>query len=58
MFKQKCKLSSISVAAVYVLQMLFASNVHAEKYYKIKDGQLERPEGYREWVFVGATCYA
>ena len=53
MFEQKFKLSSISAVAIIVLQALFASNVHAEKYYTIKDGQLERPEGYREWVYVG-----
>ena len=25
----------------------------AEEYFTIKDGQLERPTGYREWVYVG-----
>ncbi len=30
-----------------------ASNVSAGEYYSLKDGKLERPVGYREWVYVG-----
>jgi hypothetical protein len=28
-------------------------SVTAEEYFTIKEGQLERPTGYREWVYVG-----
>ena len=29
------------------------SNVQAEEFFTIKDGELQRPTGYREWVYVG-----
>lgn len=32
---------------------LGSTNVMAEKYFTIKDGKLERPTGYREWIYVG-----
>ncbi|MEH6473572.1 MAG: cytochrome P460 family protein [Halopseudomonas sp.] len=35
------------------LQMLFADTANAETAYTLKNGQLERPTGYREWVYVG-----
>jgi len=44
----------ISIAAVGVLaQLLVVAPAVAEEYYTIKNGVLERPTGYREWVYVG-----
>ena len=33
--------------------LLVAGTASADKYFSIKDGKLERPTGYREWVYVG-----
>jgi len=33
--------------------MLNASNVQAEEFFTIKNGELQRPTGYREWIYVG-----
>lgn len=53
MFKQEFKSSTIGALIVIALQLAFSSPAFAEKYFTIKNGQLERPEGYREWVYVG-----
>ena len=37
----------------FILQATFTTTVQAEEFYTIKDGKLERPTGYREWVYVG-----
>ena len=29
------------------------SIANADEYFEITDGELERPSGYREWVYVG-----
>jgi len=46
--------STITGRAVFafVLTMMTAA-VAADEFFTINDGQLERPTGYREWVFVG-----
>ena len=31
----------------------FSSVTFAEKLFTITDGELERPTGYREWIYVG-----
>ena len=36
-----------------VLAGLWTGSVTAKEYYTIKAGELERPTGYREWVYVG-----
>lgn len=36
-----------------LVQTAVATQAHAESYYSIKDGELQRPTGYREWVYVG-----
>lgn len=36
-----------------LLQWLGMSVAYAERYYTIKNGELNRPTGYREWVYVG-----
>lgn len=40
-------------AAVAALPMLVAAPAWAEGYYTIKDGELLRPTGFREWIYVG-----
>jgi hypothetical protein len=46
-------LSTISKAVLGLILSIVAATAAAEEYYTIKDGQLERPTGYREWVYVG-----
>lgn len=51
---KKTKKTVISLAAVGILaQLLIVAPAVAEQYYTIKDGVLERPTGYREWIYVG-----
>jgi hypothetical protein len=38
---------------VIALLLSFAKEIHAEEFFSIKDGELERPTGFREWVYVG-----
>lgn len=37
----------------FILQMTPVGNVYAENFFTIKSGQLERPTGFREWIYVG-----
>jgi hypothetical protein len=39
--------------ALLTSQFIFAGVAYAGQAFSIKDGQLERPTGYREWVYVG-----
>ncbi|MFT5112831.1 MAG: hypothetical protein ACI8P9_002159 [Parasphingorhabdus sp.] len=41
-----------SVLIALGLQIL-TSNAFAEEYFIVEDGELQRPTGYREWVYVG-----
>ena len=51
---KKVKKTFIGFAAVATLaQLLLIAPAVAEEYYTIKDGVLERPTGYREWIYVG-----
>ena len=49
--------SLISVAAIAMLALLQScANTEAaspEQFFSINNGQLERPTGYREWIYVG-----
>ncbi len=38
---------------VLAAQLFLVSAVYAGEFFSIKDGELERPTGYREWVYVG-----
>ena len=38
---------------VALLAMTLAAGVQAGEFFTLKSGELERPEGYREWVYVG-----
>jgi hypothetical protein len=44
--------STRSVLVALGLSIL-TSNAIAEEYFTIKNGELQRPTGYREWVYVG-----
>lgn len=35
------------------LQLVFSGAAYAEEFFTFKDGELERPTGYREWIYVG-----
>lgn len=45
-------LSGIAVVGTFVV-VTGAGTLAADEYFKIKGGELERPTGYREWVYVG-----
>lgn len=49
---------TVTVSAIYyLLAAAFlttaSTSISAEEFYSISDGQLKRPTGYREWVYVG-----
>jgi len=35
------------------ISLFTTNNVQAEEFFTIKNGELQRPSGYREWVYVG-----
>ena len=43
----------IAVLAGLTLQFAPALAANSEEVYTIKDGELQRPTGYREWIYVG-----
>ncbi|WP_017443971.1 cytochrome P460 family protein [Gayadomonas joobiniege] len=43
----------VGATALVSMFSLFSFSAQADPAYTIKDGQLERPTGYREWVYVG-----
>ena len=53
MFKSATTLSAVSRVTLGLILPIVAASAVAEEYFTIKDGQLERPTGYREWVYVG-----
>jgi hypothetical protein len=52
MFKSTTSSAGSRVVLGLILTIVAASAM-AEEYFTIKEGQLERPTGYREWVYVG-----
>ena len=36
-----------------IIGIVYSVSVQADDYFSIKDGQLERPNGFREWIYVG-----
>lgn len=42
-----------TLALAVFAQTFVTSDALAKQYYSISDGKLERPTGYREWVYVG-----
>ena len=53
MFKSTTTLSGISRSTLALILTIVAASAMAEEYFTINEGQLERPTGYREWVYVG-----
>ena len=53
MFKRTTALSTVSRNTLGLILTMVAASAMAEEYFTINDGQLERPTGYREWVYVG-----
>jgi cytochrome c553 len=49
--KNRLCFTSVLVSVVYVFM---SSSVFAEEFFSFKNGELERPVGYREWIYVGA----
>jgi hypothetical protein len=47
-------ISAFSKATMALILPIVAAGAVAAEYFTIKDGQLARPSGYREWVYVGA----
>jgi hypothetical protein len=43
------------LVAVYLLfvQVIFSGSTYANEAFVMKNGELERPMGYREWIYVG-----
>lgn len=48
--KSKIYLTSMLIPVV----VLMSNSVFAKEFFTIKNGELERPSGYREWIYVGA----
>ncbi|MDD1783360.1 cytochrome P460 family protein [Enterovibrio sp. ZSDZ35] len=45
--------SNTIASLVFLSAGLLSANANAEEFFTIKDGELQRPTGYREWVYVG-----
>jgi len=48
----KALVSTIATSGM-LASFAFVSSVSADEYFTITNGELERPKGYREWVYVG-----
>ena len=53
MIKIISKLSVCYALLIGLTAGLISSGVYAEEYFNIKNGELERPTGFREWIYVG-----
>jgi hypothetical protein len=53
MIKTFSKLSVCYALLVGLIAALISNGVYAEEYFNIKNGELERPTGFREWIYVG-----
>lgn len=53
MFTSTTTLSFYSRALLGLILAIVTANAQAEEFFTIKNGQLERPTGYREWIYVG-----
>jgi len=53
MIKTFNKLSVCYVLLLGLTVTLLTSGAHAEEYFNIKNGELNRPTGFREWIYVG-----
>ena len=53
MFRNTSRSTSLFGYLAVLIISVIASGAAAEEYFNIENGQLERPTGYREWVYVG-----
>lgn len=53
MIKSFSKLSLCYGLLLAVAATFISNGVYADEYYTIKNGELERPTGFREWIYVG-----
>lgn len=53
MIKSFSKLSLSYGLLLALAATLISNGVYADEYYTIKNGELERPTGFREWIYVG-----
>ena len=55
MTKKRFSVSALCATVLgMMIQVIPARTAQAKEYFKINNGQLERPTGFREWVYVGA----
>lgn len=52
--KSKIYVTSLLIASTFAISVLMSSSVSAKEFFTIKNGELERPSGFREWIYVGA----
>ena len=53
MSSRKFNPATIGSKILTLCLLTFSASLLAEEYFTITDGELERPTGYREWVYVG-----
>ena len=53
MIKSFFKLSVSYSVLLGLIAAFISTGVSAKEYFTIKNGQLQRPTGYREWIYVG-----
>lgn len=53
MINSTVKLSASYMVALGLLLSLASTTAMAADFFTIKDGELKRPTGYREWIYVG-----
>ena len=51
--KQKTKILKKALIVGMTGLIFVTGTASAEKFFTIKDGKLERPTGYREWIYIG-----
>ena len=51
--KNRIYITSLLIASTFAISVLMSSSVSAKEYFSIKNGELERPSGFREWIYVG-----
>jgi hypothetical protein len=48
------KVSKVLVSVSFLfMQVIFSGSTYANEAFSMKNGELERPTGYREWIYVG-----
>jgi hypothetical protein len=53
MTKSLIKRSALRSVLLGLVLPILATAANAEEYFSFKNGQLDRPAGYREWIYVG-----